>query len=201
MARYWVGRPIDASTRNIGGQIREQTFANGVPRRVLQRQEITTIQQVNQTRTGIRNVLVPQVVRNSVGDSIINVAFIPFIRSRTVNFTGTRFKPNTRLYAFFDNIDVNTYVTPTGGALGGNIVTDANGAVSGTFAIPDPTVDANPRWRTGQRVFRLTSSSTDDRQSDISTAGEADYVARGTLETVRETIISTREPRLVRENT
>ena len=197
----WVGRPIDASTRNIGGQIREQTFANGVPRRVLQRQEITTVQQVNQTRTGIRNVLVPQVVRNSVGDSIINVAFIPFIRSRTVNFTGTRFKPNTRLYAFFDNIDVNTYVTPTGGALGGNIVTDANGAVSGTFAIPDPTVDANPRWRTGQRVFRLTSSSTDDRQSDISTAGEADYVARGTLETVRETIISTREPRLVRENT
>ena len=38
-----------------------------------------------------------------------------------------------------------------------------NGAVSGTFAIPDPTVDSNPRWRTGTRVFRLTSSSTDDR--------------------------------------
>ena len=45
---------------------------------------------------------------------------------------------NTRVYAFFDNIDISTYITPTGGSLGGNIVTDAQGAVSGTFAIPDP---------------------------------------------------------------
>ena len=197
----WVGRPVEGERRNIGGQIREQQFRNGAPRRVLQRQEITTVQQVNQTRTGVRQVMVPQVVRNSLGDRVLNVAFIPFIRSRTINFTGTRFKPNTRLFAFFDNIDVNTYVTPTGGSLGGNIVSDANGAVSGTFAIPDATVDSNPRWRTGTRVFRLTSSSTNDRVSDIETAGEADYTARGTLETVRETIVSTREPRLVRENT
>ena len=91
----WVGRPVEGGARDIGGQFREQTFAFGVPRRVLQRQEITTVQQVNQTRTGVRNVLVPQVVRNSLGDRIINVAFIPFIRSRTVNFTGTRIKPNT----------------------------------------------------------------------------------------------------------
>ena len=197
----WVGRPVEGERRNIGGQIREQQFRNGAPRRVLQRQEITTVQQVNQTRTGVRQVMVPQVVRNSLGDRVLNVAFIPFIRSRSVSFTGTRFKPNTRVYAFFDNIDVNQYVTPTGGSAGGNIVSDANGAVSGTFAIPDPTVDSNPRWRTGTRVFRLTSSSTTDRVSDIETAGEADYMARGTLETVRETIVSTREPRLVRENT
>ena len=70
------------------------------------------------------------------------------------------------------------------------LVSDAQGAVSGTFAIPDPTVDSNPRWRTGTRVFRLTSSSTDDRNSQIATAGEVDYTARGTLETVQETIVS-----------
>ena len=197
----WVGRPVEAGTRNIGGTRREQTFARGVPRRVLQTQEITTVQQVNQTRTGVRSVFVPQVVRRSLGDRILNVAFIPFIRSRTINFTGTRFKPNTRVYAYFDNIDVSAYVTPTGGALGGNIVSDANGALSGTFAIPSPTVDANPRWRTGTRIFRLTSSSTNDLNSDVETAGEGDYSARGSLETVRETIVSTREPRIVRENT
>ena len=49
-----------------------------VPRRVLQRQEVTTGQLVQQTRTGVRNVLVPQTVRNSIGDRIINVAFVPF---------------------------------------------------------------------------------------------------------------------------
>ena len=148
----------------------QTSFGRG--RRVLQREEITTVQQVNQTRTGVRQVMVPQVVRNSLGDRVLNVAFIPFIRSRTINFTGTRFKPNTRVFPFFDNIDVTAYVTPTGGSLGGNIVSDANGAVSGTFAIPDATVDSNPRWRTGTRVFRLTSSSTNDRVSDIETAGE-----------------------------
>ena len=197
----WVGRPVESGTRNIGGQRREQTFAHGVPRRVLQTQEITTVQQVNQTRTGVRSVFVPQVVRRSLGDRILNVAFIPFIRSRTVNFTGTRFKPNTRVYPFFENVAISQYVTPTGGSLNGNLVSDANGSLSGSFAIPDPTVDANPRWRTGTRVFRLTSSSTNDLNSDVETAGEEDYSARGTLDTVRETIVSTREPRLVRENT
>ena len=199
----WTGRPTEQTT-NIGGRVREHAF--GVPnifgrgRRVLQRQQITTTQQVNQTRTGVRSTIVPQVVRESLGDKIINVAFVPFVRSRTITFNGTRFKPNTRLYPYFDNIDVSTYVTPEGGTLGGNIVADANGAINGTFTIPDPTVDANPRWRTGTRVFRLTSSSTNDRNSDIATAGEADYTARGTLETVQESIVSTREPRVVRES-
>lgn len=112
----------------------------------------------------------------------------------------TLLKPNTRVFPFFDNIDVSAYVTPTGGSLGGNLVSDDNGAVSGTFSIPDPTVDANPRWRTGQRVFRLTSSSTDNR-TDVQTSAEADYLARGILETVQNTIISTREPRIVRSST
>jgi hypothetical protein len=35
----WVGRPVEAGTRNIGGTRREQTFRFGVPRRVLQRIE------------------------------------------------------------------------------------------------------------------------------------------------------------------
>ena len=44
-------------------------------------------------------------------------------------------KPNTRVFPFFDNVDISTYVTPSGGSLGGNLVTDSNGVVSGTFAI------------------------------------------------------------------
>ena len=44
--------------------------------------------------------------------------------------------------------------TPTGGSAGGNLNTDSAGSVSGTFAIPNPNVDSNPRWRTGKRVFR-----------------------------------------------
>ena len=86
-------------------------------------------------------------------------------------------KPNTRVYAFFDNVDISSYVTPSSGA---NLDTDNNGSVSGTFTIPDPAVDSNPRWRTGTRVFRLTSSQTDAR-TDVETSAETDYVARGCL--------------------
>ena len=101
----WSGTPRDVSSRDTSGNMRSG-------RRVFRRTEITTAQQVNQTRTGMRQRLVPQTVRNSIVDRIINVAFVPFIRSRTINFTATRMKPNTRVYAFFDNIDISAYVTP-----------------------------------------------------------------------------------------
>ena len=190
----WTGTPRDVASRDISGNMRHG-------RRVFRRTEIESTQAVRQSRTGIRQRIVPQTVRNSIGDRIISVAFVPFVRSRTISFSATRMKPNTRVYPYFDNIDVSAYVTPEGGALGGNVVTNASGSVSGTFAIPDPTVESNPRWRTGTRVFRLTSSAQNDRSSDVETAAEEDYTARGILETVQNTILSTREPRIVREST
>ena len=81
--------------------------------------------------------------------------------------------------------------------IGGNIVSDAN-AVSGTFAIWR-NGRFKSRWRTGTRVFRLTSSSTNDRVSDIETRWGR-LLARGTLETV-EKLYQQEKPRLVRENT
>jgi hypothetical protein len=187
---FWTGAPRNVSSRDTSGNLRSG-------RRIFRRTELTTEQTVSQTRTGIRQRIVPQVVRNSIGDRIINVAFVPFIRSRTLTFEATRMKPNTRVFAFFDNIDISPYVTPSSGS---NLDTDNSGAVTGTFTIPNPTVDSNPRWRTGTRVFRLTSSSTDAR-TDVETSAEADYVARGILETIQNTIISTREPQIVREST
>jgi hypothetical protein len=190
---FWQGTPVESVTRS------GTRDAGGGGRRPWVQDVTTTVrQQVSQTRSGVRTALVPQVVRTSLGDKVLNIAFIPFLRSRTINFTATRMKPNTRVYPFFDNIAITSYVTPTGGSLGGNLVTDASGAVSGTFTIPNPNDDTNPRWRTGQRVFRLTSQPTNST-SDVETSAEADYVARGSLETVQNTIVSTREPVLVRQ--
>ena len=190
---FWQGTPTESTeqTNSYIGRVGGTTVRFGDF-------TTTTAQAVSQTRTGIRSAIVPQVVRTSLGDRVLNIAFIPFIRSRTINFTATRLKPNTRVYPYFDNISITPYVTPTGGSLGGNLVTDANGALTGTFSIPDATVDSNPRWRTGQRLFRLTSSSTNS-SSDVETSAEADYISKGSLETVQNTIVSTREPQLVRQ--
>ena len=155
---------------------------------------------VVQTRRGVRSEIIPQTVSQTLGDRVVSVNFVPFIRSRTISFTAQGMRPNTRVFPYFDEQAITAYVTPSGGSLGGNLNTDANGAVSGSFAIPDPTNDSNPRWRTGKKVFRLTSSSTnvDISSSATATSAEADYVARGLQETVRGASISTREARTVR---
>ena len=100
------------------------------------------------TRTGTRNTLSGfDTVRANFGNRVIGVAFQPFMRSRPVAFSVTSLKPNTRVYAFFEGIDVNAWVCPdsvyTGNALnspkgfGQPIVTDHNGNVSGILIIPN----------------------------------------------------------------
>ena len=100
------------------------------------------------TRTGTRNTMSGfDTVRQNFGNRVIGVAFQPFMRSREVAFSVTAMKPNTRIYAFFEGIDVNGWVCPdstyTGFALnspkgfGQPIVTDNNGNVSGVFIIPN----------------------------------------------------------------
>ena len=182
---HWTGVSTTNSTENF-----EQRGGHGW--RVMQRDVQSTTRTGTKTRTGIRQVIVPKTVTQNVGDRVISIAFTPFIRSRDVDFVATRLKPNTRVYPYFDSDSINTYVTPLGGALGGNLVTDSNGAVSGTFSIPDPKDNTKPRWRTGERVFRLTSSSSNDLTSAPDTAANAEYIARGIIQTVQNTIISTR---------
>ena len=182
---HWTG----VSTSNSTEQYKQR---GGHGWRVMQRDIQTTTRTGTRTRTGIRQVLVPKTVTQNVGDRVVSIAFVPFIRSRTVSFAATRLKPNTRVYPYFDNESITAYVTPSGGSLAGNLITDANGAVSGSFAIPDPKDSTKPRWRTGERVFRLTSSSSNDLTSAPDTAANAEYIARGIIQTVQNTIISTR---------
>ena len=188
---FWSGTPADVSQNATG-----RTQITG--RRQFSIDTITSSQQVLQNRTGVRTRLVTAEMREQLGDKVVSLNIMPFIRNRRITFSATRLKPNTRVYPFFDNVAITSYITPTGGSEGGNLVTDSNGAVSGTFLVPDPTVDANPRWRAGRRVFRLTSSSTDSRTlEDVETAGEGDYTARGILDSES----STREFNIVRDST
>ena len=161
---------------------------------------ITTEQRVKQRRSGIRTALVPNVVKTQFGDRVTSINFIPFIREKTITFTAQGMKPNTRVHPFFDGIDVAAYVTPTGSSAGSALTTNAQGIASGTFAIPDPNVEGNPRWRTGKRIFRLTTNTINSLTGDIFTSAEADYTAKGLLQSVQGTIVSTREAKIRRDN-
>lgn len=102
----WSG----VTSRSSGGSWQEDCFCFGAPRRVLQSTNVTTT--TNQTRQGVRTQVVPRIDRQSLGDSVIARANIPWIRSRNVEFKIQRLKPKTRMYPFFDTSSVSTYCTP-----------------------------------------------------------------------------------------
>ena len=75
--------------------------------------EATTTVDAKRERTGTNTRLVERIETQSTGDRIINLEVVPWIRAGQVNFTATGMKPNTRVYAFFDRVDVNAEVKPT----------------------------------------------------------------------------------------
>ena len=159
-------------------------------------------ERVDRTRTGVRTALVPGGVQTtSFGNRVVSVGFASFIRQKDIAFSVVGMKPLTRIFPFFDGIDISIYVTPTGSSAGAALTTDSNGSATGTFALPSPDVAANPKWRTGTRSFRLTSSSTNTLVGDVFTSAETDYTAKGMIQQVQGTVTSTREPRIQRTST
>jgi hypothetical protein len=65
----------------------------------------------NEARSGILSQIVPTTLTKSLGDKVVDVSIIPYMRAKTILVTGTDFKPLTPLYAFFDNVDVSKYIT------------------------------------------------------------------------------------------
>ena len=85
------------------------------------------------------------------------------------------------------------YSDPNNPGIEGNdyaLVTNAAGNVAGYFSIPNPKVSGNPKFKTGKRLFRLTSSATNSDVAD--TFAQTIYRASGVLNTVQEKIIATR---------
>lgn len=116
--------PAEARIVNVTGGNRAGVW-NGVPtiqtvvregRQGQQTVETTTTIRHGQTRTGVTTTIVPGSVRQSIDDKIVQVGLVPFMRSRDVYFVGKRFKPNTVLFPFFDNVDVTNYTSGAGGS-------------------------------------------------------------------------------------
>ena len=176
--------------------------------------ETVTTTTANQSRDGIRTDVGFDIIERSAGSRIVEVNFVPFMRSRKVYFEAKQMKPNTKVYAFFDGATVTDYVKqenfqewsstnaqsvvyngvtshPDGSS--GTLTTDANGQVSGSFIIPR---NDSLRFKTGIKEFRLSDSSTNNRSNE-STFSEATFHAQGLIESVQNTIISTKVPKLV----
>ena len=172
----------------------------------------TTTTTTGQSRSGIQTDLSFDTVTRSDGRRVVEMNFVPFIRSREVFFKAQLLKPNTQVYAFFDGADISNFVKEKTFAqfsdqtnvdtfegetahpdTAGALISDASGVIEGSFIIPR---NSALKFATGTREFRLTDSSTNNKDNE-STYAEAQYHAQGLLEVSEERIVSTKVPRLV----
>lgn len=127
-------------------------------------------------------------VSRTAADQIVATQIIPFMRAIDIKFAGHGFKPQSRVYPFFDGVDVSIYCNQDGKAKGEPLMTDKHGSVSGTFSVPNNTARS---FKTGTTVFRLTESASGMRD-EYHSSGDAVFTSGGTLESKQLTIVNTR---------
>jgi hypothetical protein len=247
----------------------------------------------------------------SVGDKAVASDITPFIRSRNVEFVSKRLKPYTKVFAFFDGVDVNEFIVPklieitmnagqftVGETISGffpgvdydsspsganpritfrvatpnhksgpynaptdtyganpynsnltvsaqysststivnvdtfslanepqgeyfgfikkgmklygessgaeatvqevRLVTDSTGTVAGSFFIPDPNVDINPKFTSGEKVFKLTNSDLNSSSTQvISSVSEDKYLSVGTIQVIEDDVSSVKSAKKI----
>jgi hypothetical protein len=149
---------------------------------------------------------------------IVDISYIPYIRSRKIYFKGVNLKPNSRVYTYFDGIDVTTYCNqltniPNNASTIGvitsyegktseddnilfpknNLVTDSSGEILGEFIIPNNDI---LKFKSGKRSFVITDSPSNDAL-EATTFAENQYIANGILQSKSKNIVSVREPERV----
>ena len=97
----WTGESKTTSTREVtrNYQVIEETIE-------------TTTRTGTKSRTGSRRALKEEFDNNSFGDQVLSSQVIPYVRSRNVEFTAKKMKLFTRVYPFFDGVDVSKYIIP-----------------------------------------------------------------------------------------
>lgn len=188
-----------------GGTIRTQATRRNVSNLVQLRN-----QWLGTPFTGTVNLQVGNnVIREIIGDRVVSIELIPFMRSRLIGFRALGLQPNCKHFAFFGgqnvadwvreetfqrsalrrNIEGNIYTGATGHPDGsGFLFSDGEGKIEGTFLIPStPSL----RFRTGEQEFKLLNISVDSDDGSTSIARE-NFTSVGTLETRQRTVRSTR---------
>ena len=129
--------------RNERVTARGRTFRSG--NSIIQEQTLAVDQL--QSRTGIRTTIVgSETVNQSLGERVVDLSILPFIRAQIITVSATGLKPNTRVYPFFDGVAISEYVRPefkvdgsTAGVNNDPLYTDDSGSISGiVFSLPCP---------------------------------------------------------------
>ena len=122
-------------------------------------------------RTTTTNVI--ETTNDTTASARTEESLVPYMRQRRVYFDATGLKPNSAVYALFDNFDVTMLCTPiTLPKKDGLLVVSNNGRLAGFFDIP-----AN-RFKNGIREFKLVDS-LEEKKQPATTKAIAKYTSQG----------------------
>lgn len=173
-----------------------------------------TTNTITKTSSSTKTKTVNKVVSEStllevIGQRVLNIALLPFMRARLVAIKARGLRPNTNVGLFMDGILLEDYVREEpyvpysqttvdhGNTLRGLIthpdgstalITDAAGAVDISFMIPNNGIH---RFRCGTHEIKIMDI-TINREELAATISRAVYTAQGYLDTVHQDIKSTR---------
>lgn len=71
-----------------------------------------TVTTGQESRSGSQTFITEQFNVTSQGDKLLSRDLVPYMRSRNVQIIAKRLKPSTRLYGFFDSVNVTNYCVP-----------------------------------------------------------------------------------------
>ena len=178
----------------------------------------TTTTTSEESRNGIRTTMSFREQQENLGERVVDVSFVPFIRSRRIEIKGEMFKPNTKLYVFFDDVDISDYCSKITSASTPyaakdaavtsylnqtssqilptkvELITDDAGNINVECFIPNNSVT---KFKTGERTVTLTDSPNNSI-TEATTYSFATYNATGIIETKESTVLSTRIPQFDR---
>jgi hypothetical protein len=171
------------------------------------------------TETVVNTVSSSETIREVIGDRIVDISLIPFMRSKLVYFRAEGLQPNSEVFPFFDGVLVsdwckmepysnynitkqteygNLHKHATQHPLGGGptrLFTDGKGSVEGSFFIPSQeasSANSNPlRFRTGEAEFVLIDISVLN-PSDCVSFAKSIFSSTGLLYTRQLDVLSTR---------
>jgi len=203
-----TGRSASTNTTNTGGQTR--VSGDTLFQEQIQISTTTTTQR--QTRQGVTMTVTPETTTRDLGDRVTNASIIPYMRSVTITVKCKRLKPATRIYPFFDGLDVAAHCRPLSSAAltasptdpaeysqyaitngtgdyGDSLITDVNGELAIQFRIPAGT------FRTGTKNFRVCDDPF-NRSAFVTTSATNSFSANGLSQVVEGTVVSTREAKI-----
>jgi len=154
----------------------------------------------NTARTGIDNFLIVDSDTKVLGDKVVDVSIVPYIRPQTIKIVGRGLKPYARMYTYFDETDLSGYVTPitkaefdtvlltkTAAVEGSAMKADADGVIYLLLRLP-----SEKKFTTGTKRLIITDSPTNS-PDDATTIGVGYFTAQGLIQTKQDTILTIRQ--------